>query len=271
MASNLSTIGFVFADEDQFRSSMVSFAGRTAAQLDCPHGAYGIWRSRTGAELWFHFGPSQEGNTEIYGLTPFFEGQSECDLRITGPIRRDNDTPFEGAFYGWVIPDGNTGQDDGGSYPLVFDAVDFAAREGHVWPAVVRVKLAGFARELKAYAGEDAYRAAGTGSGAPQLAEKSFIPIGLFAAAEAEAESAPGSTPATPSSAAVMTGRVLDVSRMTNEATGQDFFWILIDSLDTTFDILADPEIVSGEIVPGGIVEASVWLFGRLVEPAAAA
>lgn len=267
MASNLSTIGFVFADEEQFRSSMVSFAAKTAVQLDCPAGSYGIWRSRTGAELWFHFGPSENGHTEIFGLTPFFEGQSEMLLGITGPIHRDGDTAFEGAFYGWVKPD-----DSGhGAYPLVFDAVDFAARANLLGagPLVATVKISGFARELKAYADEASYNAADCGLGTPQLAVQAFIPVGLFAAAEAGAAN-PSEKKAAPSSAALITGRVLEVSRMTNESTGQDFFWLLVDSLDATFDVLADPEIVSGEIVPGGIVEASVWLFGRIAEPAPA-
>jgi hypothetical protein len=262
MASNLSTIGFVFPDEETFRSSMVAFAGKAQAQLDAPCGSYGIWRSRTGAELWFHFGPSDEGNTEIYGLTPFFEGQSELDVRITGPIKRETDTPFEGAFYAWVNPD----DADAGSYPLVFDAVDFAARSGETWPAVVRVKLSGFARELKVFQDEAAYRATDTGSGAPQLATEAFIPIGLFAAAEADAAQS-GGAPTAPSSAALLTGRIVEASRMTNEATDKDFYWLLVESLDATFDLVADPEIVTGEVHAGSIVEATVWLFGRLSGP----
>ncbi len=262
MASNLSTIGFVFPDEDAFRTSMVEFAGKAQAQLDAPCGSYGIWRSRTGAELWFHFGPSDDGNTEIYGLTPFFEGQSELDVRITGPIKRDNDTPFEGAFYAWIYPDDT----DAGSYPLVFDAVDFAARSGETWPAIARVKLSGFARELRVFPDEAAYRAAETGSGAPQLATQAFIPIGLFAAAEADAAGAgAGSVPAAPSSAALLTGRIVEASRMTNEATGKDFHWLLVESLDATFDVVADTEIVAGELSAGAIVETTVWLFGRCI------
>lgn len=264
MASNLSTIGFVFPDEETFRTSMVGFAAKAQAQLEAPCGTYGIWRSRTGAELWFHFGPSDEGNTEIFGLTPFFEGQSETDVRITGPIRRENDTPFEGAFYAWINPDDG----DSGTYPLVFDAVDFAARSGETWPTVMRVKLSGFARELRIFPTEDAYRATDTGSGAPQLATQAFIPIGLFAAAEADA-AASGSAPTAPSSAALLTGRIIDANRMTNEATGKDFYWMLVESLDATFDIVADPEIVSGTVSAGSIVEATVWLFGRCAGPAA--
>lgn len=261
MASNLSTIGFVFADEETFRSSMVAFAAKTTAQLDCDEGSYGIWRSRSGAELWFHFSPSTGGSTEILGLTPFFEGQSEVELRITGPVHRPNDTAFEGAFYGWIKPD----EADSGSYPLVFDSVDFAARKNQDWPALVHAKLVGFARELKCFANEDAYLASETEGGAPHLAPKAFIPIGLFAAAETTADNL-DEPPAAPSSFALLSGTVLECSTLANEATGQNFHWLLVESLDAIYDVLADPDVVRGDITVGGTVEASVWLFGRLVE-----
>ena len=53
MASNLSTIGFVFADEESFRSLMLTCAKEISGRVPCSLGSYGIWRSRTGAEVWF--------------------------------------------------------------------------------------------------------------------------------------------------------------------------------------------------------------------------
>ena len=181
MASNLSTIGFVFADEDQFREAMLTCAGNVQVRLPCLCGNYGLWRSRTGAEVWFHLGASEDGNTEIFGLTPFFEGQSEVSLKITGPVARDGDNPFEGALTGWVSPD-DTGE---GSYPIIFDAVDFAASANAPWPSIRRVRFAGFARELQAFSSDASYYAA---RGTPdaehlKLAAHAFIPVGLFAAA----------------------------------------------------------------------------------------
>jgi hypothetical protein len=152
MASNLSTIGFVFDDEDGFRSAMMACAEAATVRLPCLSGNYGIWRSRTGAEVWFHLAAAADGTTEIFGLTPFFEGQSEVSLKITGAIEREGDSEFEGAMTGWVSPD-QTGE---GSYPVVFDAVDFAAHNATAWPAIRRVRLSGFAREMQVFATEDA-------------------------------------------------------------------------------------------------------------------
>lgn len=263
MASNLSTIGFVFADEEGFRSAMMACASDASAQLKCSCGNYGIWRSRTGAEVWFHFHAGDDGNTEIFGLTPFFEGKSDVSLKITGKISRDGDNPFEGALTGWVSPD-ETGE---GSYPLVFDAVDIAAHAASTWPAIRHVKLAGFAREVRVFASEaDYYAARGTPDAEnPKLAAHAFIPIGLFAAAQEE-NGDDASAPQHPSSAALLTGKILEHQAFTNEATGQHFVWLLVESLEATFDIVADPGVVTGAITEGGTVEAAVWMFGRVLD-----
>jgi hypothetical protein len=39
-----------------------------------------------------------------------------------------------------------------------------------------------------------------------------------------------------------------------------------VESLEATFDILADPDVVVGEIVQGGTVEVACLLFGRFVQ-----
>ena len=263
MASNLSTIGFVFDSEDEFRAAMVRHAAEIVAQAECPAGSLGLWRSRAGAEIWFHLSAPGNGETEIYGLTPFFDGQSDIPLMITGPVPRGGDSPFEGAYKGWVNPDAN-GE---GVYPLVFDAVDYVMHGAATWPAVKRVRLAGFAREVSAFADEAAYTAARASDNPdiPKLAPKAFIPIGLFAAAQAADDDATAE-PKPPSSAALLTGRIAEHRTFTNEATGRAFEWLLVESLDATFDVLADPATVKGELAVGGTVEAAVWFFGRFLD-----
>ncbi|MEQ1669811.1 MAG: hypothetical protein ABL893_03040 [Hyphomicrobium sp.] len=273
MASNLSTIGFTFADEESFRSAMMTCASEASVRLDCCVGHYGLWRSRTGAEVWFHLGQSDDGNTEIFGLTPFFEGQSDVALKITGPIAREGDNPFEGALTGWVSPDAA----NEGSYPIVFDAVDFAALNDAVWPDVRHVRLTGFAREVQAFSSDEAYYAARGAADAehPKLASHAFIPVGLFAAAQAGEganDNEPGDAssnadaPNGPTSSALLTGKILDHRTLTNEASGNAFVWMLVESLEATFDIIADPAVITGELTDGGTIEAAVWMFGRMLD-----
>lgn len=265
MASNLSTIGFVFPDPESFRDVMMTCASQSSVQLDCDAGTYGIWRSRTGAEVWFHLGKTDDGTTEILGLTPFFEGQSEVVLNITRATSRDGDNPFEGAMQGWVSPDGA----GDGSYPILFDAVDFAAHASAQWPAQRSVRLTAFARELEVFASDAAYYAArgSAGDDVPQLSAHAFIPVGLFAS---DNDASAASETVQPVSAAVMTGKILEHRTFTNEISGHDFVWLLVESLDATFDVVADPAVITGTITDGGTIEAAVVMFGRLLDEDAA-
>ena len=259
MASNMSTLGFDYEEQAGFADAMTMLANETVEHLSSTKGEYAIWRSRTGAEIWFHLSaPGEGGERDIIGLTPFFEGRSDNLMSITHVIRRPDDNLLEGAFYAWMAPDAETGE---GSYPVVFDAVDFAAQSDREPPLHVGVRLTGFARELRCFPTEAAFTSAPAGNG-QQLAPKAFIPIGLFAAASATEER---DADEPPSSTAIITGRVLEHRLLTNEATAQCFHWLLVESLDASFDIVADPDVVTGEIVNGGTVECACWLVGRVL------
>ena len=120
MASNLSALGFEFADAQTFQDTMLNLAAASIEQLDCAAGSYAIWRSRTGAELWFHltvFGDENDAR-DIAGLTPWYEGESEIELELVERVARQDDNAFEGAFSARLV---------GICLPLLFSAVDFAA------------------------------------------------------------------------------------------------------------------------------------------------
>lgn len=249
MVSNLSTIGLAFADDGVFNAAMGRLAAGAERRVTTPVGDYAVWRSSSAAELWFHMTP---GNPEPIGLTPFFDGRSKAIVRATERIKRPEDSPFEGALLAWMAP----GADGAGAYPFVFDAVDFAALAGHALPADLTVRIAGFAHQVRAFPTPGAYEATQTSD--PKFAAQSFLPIGMFAAAAPDAGAAQS-----PASTALLTGRVAAHRRLTNEETGQAFHWLLVDSFESSFDIVADPEAVEGEIVENGVVEVSCWLFGR--------
>lgn len=262
MASNLSTIGFVFPDQEQFQSAMLGCAAAAGARLPCDDGEYGIWRSATGAEVWFHLGRSENGETEIHGLSPFFEGRSEVRMLISNAVHRQGENVFEGAFHGWVNPD-ETGK---GSYPLLFDAVDFSSRVAIPLPSVHRIRIAAFARELSAYKNDADFLAAQTESDGLKFAGQAFIPTGLFVAAQDAAENAQSAAPE-PASTALLTGTVLDHCLLRNETSGRDFHWLLVETLDKqVVDVVADPVVVKGDIVEGGTIETSSLLFGRFLD-----
>lgn len=269
MASNLSTIGFVFANNDDFSNKMVELAEKTQMQASCAAGHYAVWSELSGAQLWFHIAPGKDiggdvTELEILGLTPFFAGQSEVSVNITAPVQRGDDNGFEGGFYAWVGPD-ESGE---GVYPMVFDAVDFAMHGKRKLPFRATVQLSGFARELTAYATRKAFESAEADR--LQLAAQSFIPMGIFAASSADQE--PGDKLAgekselAPSPTAMLTGIVTAHHVLINAETGRKFHWLVVKSFEASFDIVADPEVISGEIVEGGVVEVACWFFGRILD-----
>ncbi|MEZ5910101.1 MAG: hypothetical protein R3D31_14985 [Hyphomicrobiaceae bacterium] len=257
MASNLSCIGFSFADNESFVDAMVKLATQAVETLTTPAGDYGIWRSASGAEIWFHLA-RQGDSSEIMGLTPFYEGESTVQVALTTALRRPEDNAFEGAFYAWVAPDA----EGSGAYPLVFDAVDFAAVDAGTFPLKVDVRLTGFAQELQAWPNEAAYLASNDSEDQATLAPEAFIPIGLFAAAEGASD---GDEASAPSSMALLTGRVVAHRVLTNEETGDTFHWLLVKSLEASYDIVADPAVVKGPLGVDAVVRIGGAFFGRIL------
>lgn len=148
MASNLETIGLGVADRTAFEQLVTGLAEAAREGLSTPVGDYAVWRSRSGAEVWLHIAPADRDGPdavrEIQGLTPFFDGTSDISLSVTERINRPDDNAFEGAYQAWV-GDGGAPGTEGGNYPLVFDAVDFAAFSNQNLPAACRARICGFA------------------------------------------------------------------------------------------------------------------------------
>lgn len=258
MASNLSSIGFVFHHAEEFHTRMLVLAEETRERLACGAGEYAIWRSRTGAEVWFHLAPSSDddGPATILGLAPFYEGSSSIPVLATTTSQRPDDNPMEGLLQGWVAPDAN----GVGAYPLAFELIDFAAHAQRPLPATWRCRVTGFCRTLTVHRDESTLPEIGEHE---RLAAQALIPIGLFN--DVEEDVAP-TAPATPEPTAWLTGIVRAHRRMENETTGRHFHWLSVESLAATYDLVADPDIVSDEITEGAIVEAMAWMFARVMD-----
>jgi hypothetical protein len=258
MVSNLSTIGFEFADDASFQATMQKLAGDAFERLACAEGDYAIWRSRTSAEIWFHItGERQPDGTQkdrdVIGLTPFFEGVSDVAVEIVETVVRAGDNDFAGAFLAWVDPDEDSGL---GAHQIVFDAVDFAAHCDRPLPFMARAKLTGFARSISIVAANDA-----AGNARAASSARGFMAIGLFAGRDPHSDEPP---PA-PTSNAVLTGRVVEHSKLANEETGTAFHWLLVETADATFDIVADPELVPLDLAAGVTVQIGCLFFGRIL------
>lgn len=60
---------------------------------------------------------------------------------------------------------------------------------------------------------------------------------------------------------------MLGTSLLINPATGASFHWAKVRTLGGEVDVVADPEVLNGSLVVGGVVNGSFWLSGRLFKP----
>lgn len=241
MASHFSTLGFDLRDEQALRD----FVMHTAVQgerLALPDGsAYVLWTPGAGIEMWTQV--SADGS--IIGLNPHFGGQARMRVGLTSRINGPNDNALDGAFHGWA--DAQEGGDpEQGAYPFMFDAPDFRIHDAMALPAIATVQLAAFAHTLTAYPDEEAFRAAET-----RMAAESCIPSGLFADP--------------PAPQVIFNGHVVAAAALTNPHTSLTFHWARVKTLGGEYDVVADPAIVDGEIVPQGILSVSGWVSGRIM------
>jgi hypothetical protein len=263
VASNLTSIGLVCDTEDSFDQLMQRLASTAQERLASDPGDYSIWRSRTGAEVWFHVTGTREPDGqlqdhEIIGFTPFFEGMSDVDIEIDAGFQRPGENPFEGAFKAWVAPDPSNGR---GVHPIVFDCIDFAAHRDRELPIRCHAKLTAFARQVTVHADEDDKHADEDQSQAAKQLLRSFAPVGMRGKRQDGDQS--GNLP---SSDAVIIGSVIEHRLMADPDGGAPFHWLLVDSLAASFDVVADPSVLKGTITDGCMVEIRGTVFGRLID-----
>ncbi|MDH5507500.1 MAG: hypothetical protein OEZ02_09795, partial [Anaerolineae bacterium] len=89
-----------------------------------------------------------------------------------------------------------------------------------------------------------------------KFSPESFIPAGTFLFNEDDD---------TPYARAVFTGKVLKTAKLTNGHTGRPFYWAHVRTLGGEVDVVADPDVLEGELVEGGIVYGDFWLSGKIV------
>ena len=142
-------------------------------------------------------------------------------------------------------------------FPFVFDVPDRDLHGEFVLPAHRKVQLTAFAHELDIYENEEEFarKQEEEAPGQIKFAPESFMPIGLF-----------GDEGAEPRAEALFTGKVLRGGWIRNDASGQFFYWMLVQTLGCEIDVVADRRLIGEqEVREGSIVSGTFWLSGRLL------
>ena len=252
--SNLSDIGFPVRGDEEINEMIMSVLNHSSEVRCPPRGFYLRFSDKSGAEIWLQGNLEQE----LIGFNPHFAGKSRRRVALTNSIERDS-SPLDGGFHAWANPADETA--DSGDYPFVFDAPDFRSIPEFEFPRIVEIQLTAFAsNDFKLFA--DAADFSENQSDEIKLAAQSFIPTGLFALAEA----------GKPTDLSVVrpvgqfAGEIKEFALKANGLTGEDFYWLLIETLGGAIDVVVDVKYVPETPKIGGIVSGQFWLSGRIVK-----
>lgn len=248
--SNLSNIGFDVQNEEAF-SSLIERTYKKSSQIQTKKGSYFKFSDKSGAQLWIQMNDKHE----IIGANPHFEGKSKRRVSLTASIARP-ESILDGAFHAWADP---IDKDDpeSGSYPFVFDVPNHKIYNTIVLPQILEIQLTAFAQEFEYYQSEDAFE--NEQEGEVKWAAQSFVPSGLFNMGE-------GEDPNPPEAFALFAGIIRETEKKKNILTGQEFYWMLVDTLGGEIDVVADPRYFQDtEPKEGGIVHGQFWLSGYLL------
>lgn len=223
----------------------------------CPRGFYLKFSDASGAEIYL------QGNfeQELIGFNPHFAGKSRREVGLTRAIERDS-SPLDGGFHARANP---TDEDveHSGEYPFVFDVPDFRIDEISEFPRRCEIQLTAFAsNDFMIFADEEEFSKSQMGE--EKFATKSFVPSGLF---DFETNDWDEQNPPRP--IGKLTGEIKEFELKTNQVSGENFYWFLIETLGGETDVVADPKWITSEPKIGGIVSGQFWLSGRIVDESA--
>jgi hypothetical protein len=248
MPSYMTALGFPVTTEQDFRHYVYQ-ASEFGRKIETAHGSYTLWTPGSGIELWVQ----TNLHRRIIGMNPHFAGEARMQVELTRRVVRHEYTILEGAFYGWA--NGETSTSEPGKYPLVFDVPDYDVHNELSLPCRRSIQLAAFAHELQGFESKEAYLASQREEA--RLGVESFIPSGIFTRG--------GVIKEPPLAQALFSGYVLETEKKMNLITRQKFYWARVHTPGGEIDVVADPQVVQGNIIRNGVIRGSFWLSGRLV------
>ncbi len=246
MASHLSSLGIPASSQEDFQAYFEK-AHNKGEYIKVSKGTYIKWKVDNEVELWGQL----NNKNEAIGLNPHFFGTARMKVLISERVNRPDDTELDGAFYAMTNPQ----EGKGAGYPFVFDVPDICTYGNIKLPQVAVIQLTAFAHELKGFETEEKYFNAQESE--MKFAVESFIPSGLF--------KPDGETTTPPVAQAIFSGRIIETENRVNVHTNKEYIWAKISVLGDEIDVVADPEILDGKLIKGGILNGSFWLTGRVL------
>ena len=249
MASHCSDMGFDFKDV----AELIDFAKNIyikGKDIPLKNGAYRLVTIDKRIEFWIQFDKPK-----------FFQSPKFLDLEFH--YSSDNFIPI--AFDRWIEPLQNLSgkaivwylQDDKEVFPIVVNIPNAAQYYNKLKKGEkLKMQVSCFCEELVLFATSEEFyddqkeRNAKNNTEAT-FADESFIPSGMFGNND------------NPEPTAIFNGRITAYERRINSYADNDYYYITVECQGTTFDVLADPDLVAEDPKIGGILHGSFWLSGK--------
>ncbi|MGI8641267.1 MAG: hypothetical protein ACR2MG_15130 [Pyrinomonadaceae bacterium] len=249
--SNLSDIGFPVQNEQDV-NVLITETIKYVESIRCPHGFYLRFSDASGAEIYLQGNVEQE----LVGFNPHFNGKSRRKVSLMKAIERVA-SELDGGFQAWANPGDEA---ESGKYEFVFDVPDFRTIGEIEFPKISEIQLTAFAsndfkvfnNEVEFYYVQDAET---------QMSVNSFFASGMFLTRD---NTEPIESPRPIS---ILSGEIKEFELKTNELSGENFYWFLVETSGGEVDVVADVKLVPNEPKIGGIVSGQFWLSGKLISP----
>lgn len=265
MTTRLHAIGFP-ADWSAPDAQPMRQLAAESRTVTSPKGHYRCWRSRDGAELWFHYPAASSApafgflpRTDAEGLiggeivTPFHRGQSSVTIRVGRVLAQDRRNPLEGACLAW-LPKPESG---GRERAITLELVPFARHVFRPSPFITKAQITCFTHSVWAFDSERGYI-----SGTP---ENRRVPLGgYWPVNEADVPDVKLSYRTSPVTLGLACGLVRRSIRLINPVTGEPYYWLALETRRAVFDVLANPASVQGDISAGNIALVCGSFLARL-------
>lgn len=184
------------------------------------------------------------------GINPHFAGKTENKVRVEGVIESEYSN-LENAYIVWI---NEKGINDVQEYPFIFDCPNFAMNDDLINKEVLVQVTAFVETEFTVFKDEEEFNKD------KEIRDKfigshSFIPSGQFVD-EGQKQRAQ----------AVFAGEVKEVNKLKNTFTGNDFYWLIVNSLDADYDVVVGTDMVRTDIDVGNIIIGNFWMSGKVIK-----
>ena len=267
MSTRLHALGFPASWTPRTAELMEWLALEKSRLVRAAKGSYRCWRSPQGAELWFHYPdrpvprrpgaqPAQEQSqpgSRIIAVTPFHRGLSSCRIKVGRYLALDRANPLEGSCLAWLPAAGEGGREQ----VIVLELAPYGLQPLKPPPYATTAQIVCFAHAVWAYPNAQRYSA--------ETPSNRRINMGAFApVTEADVPEVKLSYRHSPVTLGLVTGTVKRSIRHLNPATNSPYYWLLLETKRGSFDVIANPSQVSGDISEGHVAQVCGSFLARL-------